>query len=59
MLVAAHHNDLRAAASHGLATAFVFRPAEHGPAQAAGAQATREYTFAVADFGALADALGA
>src|ERR1700722_8952083 len=33
MLVAAHNNDLQAAAGQGLATAFVARPAERGPDQ--------------------------
>jgi 2-haloacid dehalogenase len=77
MLVAAHHEDLRAAASHGLATAFVSRRAEYGQAvldqavldqavldqavldQAVLDQAAGDYTAMAADFGALADALGA
>jgi 2-haloacid dehalogenase len=33
MMVAAHNNDLKAAKAQGLATAFVARPAEHGPGQ--------------------------
>lgn len=33
MMVAAHNSDLRAAKALGLATAFVRRPAEYGPAQ--------------------------
>jgi 2-haloacid dehalogenase len=33
MMVAAHNRDLRAAKAQGLATAFVARPAEHGPGQ--------------------------
>jgi 2-haloacid dehalogenase len=33
MMVAAHNGDLRAAKAQGLATAFVPRPAEHGPGQ--------------------------
>src|SRR3990172_6218799 len=33
MLVAAHNNDLEAAAAAGLRTAFVARPTEHGPNQ--------------------------
>ena len=36
MLVAAHPNDLEAARSFGLRTAFVARPLEHGPAAPAG-----------------------
>jgi 2-haloacid dehalogenase len=34
MMVAAHNGDLKAAKAQGLATAFVPRPAEHGPGQA-------------------------
>ena len=33
MLVAAHNNDLRAAAQCGFKTAFVPRPFEYGPEQ--------------------------
>ncbi len=33
MMVAAHNGDLKAAKAQGLATAFVPRPAEHGPGQ--------------------------
>ena len=33
MIVAAHNYDLRAARSHGMATAFVPRPTEYGPGQ--------------------------
>ncbi len=33
MMVAAHNNDLNAAKAQGLKTAFVPRPAEHGPGQ--------------------------
>ena len=33
MMVAAHNNDLKAAKAQGLKTAFVARPAEHGPGQ--------------------------
>jgi 2-haloacid dehalogenase len=33
MMVAAHNNDLKAAKAQGLNTAFVARPAEHGPGQ--------------------------
>ena len=32
-MVAAHNGDLEAAAACGLGTAFVARPAEHGPGQ--------------------------
>jgi 2-haloacid dehalogenase len=33
LMVAAHNNDLKAAKAQGLQTAFVARPAEHGPGQ--------------------------
>ena len=33
LMVAAHNNDLRAAKAQGMKTAFVARPAEHGPGQ--------------------------
>jgi len=33
MMVAAHNNDLKAAKAQGMKTAFVARPAEHGPGQ--------------------------
>jgi len=33
LMVAAHNNDLKAAKAQGLNTAFVARPAEHGPGQ--------------------------
>jgi 2-haloacid dehalogenase len=33
MMVAAHNGDLKAAKAQGLASAFVPRPAEHGPGQ--------------------------
>jgi 2-haloacid dehalogenase len=58
MLVAAHNADLSAAAELGLATAFIPRPAEHGPGQHADLTPARDYTQTAADFGELAAALG-
>ena len=58
MLVAAHNADLSAAAGLGLATAFVPRPAEHGPGQHTDLAPAREYTLVAADFGELAERLG-
>ena len=57
MMVAAHSEDLRAAASHGLSTAHIARPHEHGPA---GGEATPTVpvTHAAADLADLADRLG-
>jgi 2-haloacid dehalogenase len=57
-LVAAHNSDLAAARACGLATAFVLRAAEHGPAQATDLAATGRWDFIVSDFGALAERLG-
>jgi 2-haloacid dehalogenase len=51
MLVAAHNGDLAAAASCGLATAFVGRPGED-------AEATGSYSYVATDFMALATQLG-
>lgn len=57
MLVAAHNADLSAAAGLGLATAFVPRPAEHGPGQHTDLVPAMDYTLVAADFGELAAAL--
>jgi 2-haloacid dehalogenase len=43
MLAAAHNNDLEAARRAGLATAFVARPAEHGPRQASDLTASDDW----------------
>ena len=59
MLVAAHPGDLRAAAEAGLRTAFVFRPAEYGPARTLRKPAEGEFDFMADDFLDLADQLGA
>ena len=60
LMVAAHPSDLAAAARAGLRTAYVPRPHEYGPGgglrDAPGAQT---FDFVAADFGALADRLGA
>lgn len=58
MMVACHSSDLAAAASHGLRTAHIARPNEHGPGKGECAPSV-PVDFAVADLGALADALGA
>lgn len=59
MLVAAHNDDLRAAADQGLATAFVFRAGEMGPYRLSNQKPARQYTHVAADFEDLAAALGA
>ncbi len=58
LMVACHSSDLAAAASHGLRTAHIARPNEHGPGKGEGAP-TVPVDFAAADLATLADALGA
>jgi 2-haloacid dehalogenase len=57
MLVAAHNDDLAAAAGLGLATAFVHRPGEKGPHAQHNQAPAREYTCTPADFEGLAGML--
>jgi 2-haloacid dehalogenase len=57
MMVAAHSNDLAAAASLGLRTAHVARPNEHGPRRGEAAP-TVAVDFAVKSLGELAAQLG-
>jgi len=57
MMVAAHSNDLAAAASYGLSTAHIARPHEHGPAGGETAP-TVPVTYAARDLADLADQLG-
>jgi len=58
MMVAAHNGDLAAAADCGLRTAFVPRPAEHGPGRAADVTPKRQWDVIAADFVDLASKLG-
>ncbi|WP_019016156.1 haloacid dehalogenase type II [Elioraea tepidiphila] len=58
MMVAAHNGDLRAAAARGLATAFVARPTEYGPAQTRDLAADGPWDVVCASFTGLASALG-
>jgi len=58
MLVAAHNDDLKAAAAVGLRTAFVARPTEYGPHQRKDLSATGPWDLAADSFEGLADALG-
>ena len=58
MMVAAHSNDLSAAAACGLRTAHIARPNEHGPNTGETAP-TVPVDFAAKDLVALADKLGA
>jgi len=57
MLVAAHNDDLCAAADLGLATAFVPRPTEWGPDQQTNLSPARDYTIVAADLTGLATQL--
>jgi 2-haloacid dehalogenase len=59
MLAAAHNNDLRAARTAGLATAFVARPTEHGPGQVADLVPEGDWDLAASSIPELADRLGA
>lgn len=56
VMVAAHNDDLHAARAAGLRTAFVPRPAEHGPGQTRDLAPTGDWDAVVADFTELADA---
>ena len=56
-LVAAHNSDLAAARACGLATAFVLRATEHGPAQVTDLAASDAWDFVASDFGDLATQL--
>ena len=58
MLVAAHNDDLAAAAAQGYATAFVARPTEYGPRQMKDFKAERDWDVVTDSFLGLADALG-
>lgn len=58
MMVAAHNDDLAAARACGLATAFVLRPTEHGPAQTTDLSAEQPWDVVIGDLVTLADALG-
>ena len=57
-LVAAHNGDLAAARKAGLATAFVLRPTEHGPAQSTDTRAEAEWDVIAGSFEEVADRLG-
>ena len=58
MMVAAHRGDLDAAASLGLQTAFVHRPAEHGGgSEAPMPDFASDFDYAASDLNELADLL--
>ena len=58
MMVAAHPSDLAGAAGRGFRTAFVPRPAEHGPGGTAEAPHGRKFDVTAKDFCELAAKLG-
>ena len=58
MLCAAHNDDLAAASSLGLRTAFIARPTEYGPGQQRDLAATGPWDHAVTSINELADRLG-
>lgn len=57
-LVAAHNDDLAAARACGLKTAFIPRPAEHGPGQTQDLEPAADWDAVAPGLGALADRLG-
>lgn len=59
MMVAAHNGDLAAAREAGLGTAFLPRPAEHGPGQTQDLTAESDWDVVAADLADLATKLGA
>ena len=59
MMVAAHKNDLHAARSAGMRTAFVPRPLEHGPGANIDIAPNPEFDLIAADFLDLAGKMGA
>jgi 2-haloacid dehalogenase len=58
MMVAAHNNDLVNAAKHGMKTAFISRPTEHGAKQSRDFKAEHDFTFVATSFEELAAQLG-
>jgi 2-haloacid dehalogenase len=58
-MVAAHHYDLRAAAAHGMRTAFVTRPLEFGPEGTPDLEPDPAFDVVASDLDDLADRLGA
>lgn len=58
MLVAAHEHDLQAAQKHGLRTAYVHCPLEHGPNKSHEFPAPGRHDFLAKNLIALADQVG-
>ena len=59
LMVASHKHDLRAAAKHGLRTAFIQRPHEYGRNNNPHIAREPEFTYHATDFLDLAQQLGA
>lgn len=58
MMCAAHNDDLEAAQSHGLRTAYINRPYEYGQDQKADFEATGSFDIVTDEIGGIADRLG-
>jgi 2-haloacid dehalogenase len=58
MMVAAHNGDLLSAAKHGMKTAYIARPYEHGTKQSRDFKAEHDFTYAAEGFEDLATQLG-
>jgi 2-haloacid dehalogenase len=58
MLCAAHNGDLKAASGFGLRTAFIPRPAEHGPGQTKDLAPDGPWDVVARDFVDLAEKMG-
>lgn len=58
MMCAAHNDDLEAAASHGMRTAYINRPYEYGPDQTKDFEATGDWDIVTDRIGGIADAVG-
>src|SRR5215470_12965154 len=58
MMTAAHNNDLVAASKHGMKTAYVNRPYEHGAKQSRDFKAEHDFTYVAESFEDLATQLG-
>jgi 2-haloacid dehalogenase len=58
MMVAAHNGDLVNAAKHGMKTAYIARPYEHGTKQARDFKAEHDFTYVATSFEDLASQLG-
>jgi 2-haloacid dehalogenase len=57
MMCAAHNDDLEAAASHGMRTAYINRPYEYGPDQKADFEATGNWDIVTETIEGIAEAL--